>query len=115
MLTNGYWRSFRGAMLHRCGPLLALLVCGYSDMYAQATKADPVDVQGWTGLGLNHNIGKKWKLEMDVQSRYFNNIQTHSGTYLSAGVQRSARLTTQVPGTADCNDNTAVSAWPVDV
>lgn len=88
MLTNGYWRSFRGAMLHRCGPLLALLVCGYSDMYAQATKADPVDVQGWAGLGLNHNIGKKWQLEMDVQSRYFNNIQTHSGTYLSAGVQR---------------------------
>ncbi len=88
MLTNGYWRSFRGAMFHRCGPLLALLVCGYSDMYAQATKADPVDVQGWAGLGLNHNIGKKWKLEMDVQSRYFNNIQTHSGTYLSAGVQR---------------------------
>lgn len=76
------------AMFVRLGAMLLLVSCGQNDLYAQATKADPVDVQGRMSLGLNHSIGKKWKLEMDVQSRYFNNIQTYSGTYLSAGVQR---------------------------
>jgi hypothetical protein len=76
------------AMFLRFGAMALLLNAGMGEIHAQATKADPVDVQGWMSLGLNHNIGKKWKLEMDVQSRYFNNIQTYSGTYLSAGVQR---------------------------
>jgi predicted porin len=55
---------------------------------AQATKADPVDIQGWMGLGANYKLDKNWQLEADFQSRYFNNIQTHSGNYISLGVQR---------------------------
>ena len=87
MLTNRDWKSFRGALLHRCVLLVALLACGHSNLYGQATKADPVDVQLWTGLGLNHNWGKQWKFETDIQSRYYNNAQTHSGTYVSVGAQ----------------------------
>lgn len=80
------------------GAILALISVGCSPLQAQATKADPVDVQGWTGLGFNHNLGKKWKYEMDVQSRYYNNLQTHSGTYVSVGMQRKLNKHFDVTG-----------------
>lgn len=80
------------------GAILALISAGCSPLEAQATEADPVDVQGWTGLGLNYNLGKTWKFEMDVQSRYYNNLQTHSGTYVSVGMQRKLNKHFDVSG-----------------
>lgn len=65
-----------------------LLSAGVGEIQAQATKADPVDVQGWMGVGANYKLNKQWQFEGDFQSRYFNNVQTHSGNYLSLGVQR---------------------------
>lgn len=88
-------KGFGGGL---CGAILALVSAGCSPLQAQATKADPVDVQGWTGLGLNHNLGKTWKFEMDVQSRYYNNLQTHSGTYVSVGMQRKLNKHFDVTG-----------------
>jgi hypothetical protein len=65
-----------------------LMSAGVGEIQAQATKTDPVDVQGWMRLGINKKLNKSWKLDLDFQSRYFNNVQTHSGNYLSLGVQR---------------------------
>ncbi len=81
-----------------CGTILALISVGCRPLEAQATKADPVDVQGWTGLGLNYNLGKTWKFEMDIQSRFYNNLQTHSGTYVSVGMQRKLNKHFDVTG-----------------
>lgn len=71
-----------------CWAIALLLSAGVGKIQAQATKADPVDVQGWMGVGANYKLNKQWQLEGDFQSRYFNNVQTHSGNYLSLGVQR---------------------------
>jgi predicted porin len=71
-----------------CWAMALLLSAGVGEIQAQATKADPVDVQGWMGVGANYKLNKQWQLEGDFQSRYFNNVQTHSGNYLSLGVQR---------------------------
>jgi predicted porin len=71
-----------------CWAMALLLSAGVGKIQAQATKADPVDVQGWMDVGANYKLNKQWQLEGDFQSRYFNNVQTHSGNYLSLGVQR---------------------------
>jgi predicted porin len=71
-----------------CWAMALLLSAGVGEIQAQATKADPVDVQGWMGVGANYKLNKQWQLEGDFQSRYFNNVKTHSGNYLSLGVQR---------------------------
>jgi hypothetical protein len=71
-----------------CWAMALLLSAGVGEIQAQATKADPVDVQGWMGVGANYKLNKQWQFEGDFQSRYFNNVQTHSGNYLSLGVQR---------------------------
>lgn len=71
-----------------CWAISMLLSTGVDEIRAQATKADPVDVQAWMGVGANYKLNKQWQLEGDFQSRYFNNVQTHSGNYLSLGVQR---------------------------
>ncbi len=71
-----------------CWAMALLLSAGVGEIQAQATKAGPVDVQGWMGVGANYKLNKQWQLEGDFQSRYFNNVQTHSGNYLSLGVQR---------------------------
>lgn len=86
MWTN--LNEVRGAMFVRFGAMALLLNAGMGEIHAQATKADPVDVQGWMSLGINKKLNKSWKLDLDFQSRYFNNVQTHSGNYLSFGVQR---------------------------
>jgi hypothetical protein len=72
---------------YRAALILGFFSIGLGALSGQASKADPVDVQAWTGIGLNHSLGKKWKLEADFQSRYYNNIQTHSGSYISTGAQ----------------------------
>lgn len=71
-----------------CWAMALLMSTGVGEIQAQATKADPVDVQGWMGVGANYKLNKQWQFEGDFQSRYFNNVQTHSGNYLSLGVQR---------------------------
>lgn len=71
-----------------CWAMALLMSAGVGEIQAQATKADPVDVQGWMGVGANYKLNKQWQFEGDFQSRYFNNVQTHSGNYLSLGVQR---------------------------
>lgn len=71
-----------------CWAMALLMSAGVGEIQAQATKADPVDVQGWMGVGANYKLNKQWQFEGDFQSRYFNNVQSHSGNYLSLGVQR---------------------------
>jgi hypothetical protein len=71
-----------------CWAMVLLMSAGVGEIQAQATKADPVDMQGWMGVDANYKLNKQWQFEGDFQSRYFNNVQTHSGNYLSLGVQR---------------------------
>jgi hypothetical protein len=55
---------------------------------AQATKSDPVDSQGWFSAGLDLNLPKKWKAEIEYQARVFNDFKSFNGSFYSIGVEK---------------------------
>lgn len=66
--------------------ILAIFLMGiYSNIHAQATKSDPIDIQGRFGADLNLDLPKKWDLGLEYQARVMQNFQTYSGSYLSLG------------------------------
>ena len=42
-----------------CWAMALLMSAGVGEIQAQATKADPVDVQGWMGVGANYKLNKQ--------------------------------------------------------
>ena len=56
--------------------------------YGQATKADPIDKQGWFSAGVDFNLPKKWKAEIEYQARVFSDLQKFNGSYYSIGVEK---------------------------
>lgn len=50
---------------------------------AQTSSSDPVDFQGWYGLGVKFNLPKKWSLDVDYQTRFVNNLSLYNGSYIS--------------------------------
>lgn len=57
-------------------------------VFAQATKSDPIDQQGWFSAGVDLNLPKKWKAEVEYQARIFNDLQTFNGSYYSLGIEK---------------------------
>ena len=55
---------------------------------AQATKSDPVDSQGWFSAGVDLNLPKKWKAEIEYQARMFNDFKSFNGSFYSIGVEK---------------------------
>ena len=55
---------------------------------AQATKSDPVDSQGWFSAGLDLNLPKKWKAEIEYQARMFNDFKSFNGSFYSIGAEK---------------------------
>jgi len=55
---------------------------------AQTSKSDPTDVQGWYGAGLKLDLPKKWAVNFDYQSRFYNNLKTYNGSYISLGFSK---------------------------
>jgi hypothetical protein len=68
--------------------LILVFLGGYQSVLAQTSKADPTDVQGWYGGTLDINLPRKWSAELDYQARYFNNIRTFNGSYISFGASK---------------------------
>jgi len=54
----------------------------------QTSKSDPTDVQGWYGAGLKLDLPKKWAVNFDYQSRFYNNLKTYNGSYFSLGFSK---------------------------
>lgn len=57
-------------------------------VHAQASKSDPVDSQGWFSAGLDLNLPKKWKAEIEYQARIFNDFKSFNGSFYSIGVEK---------------------------
>ncbi len=57
-------------------------------VFAQATKSDPIDQQGWFSAGLELNLPKKWKAEVEYQGRLFNDLKTFNGSFYSIGIEK---------------------------
>jgi hypothetical protein len=64
------------------------LIWGISGM-AQTSRADPNDIEGWAGVGLNLNLPKKWGADLSYQTRRQGNISTLKGNYWSPEIGRS--------------------------
>lgn len=65
-----------------------LLLLLLNATYGQATKSDPVDNQGWFSAGVDLDLPKKWKAEIEYQARVFNDFKTFNGSYYSIGVEK---------------------------
>ena len=68
---------------------ITLLLVGFISIgYGQATKSDPVDKQGWFSAGVDLDLPKKWKAEIEYQARAFNDLKTFNGSFYSIGVEK---------------------------
>jgi len=70
---------------------LFLCVCFlfyFQSIYSQATKQDPIDVQGWFSANVEADLPKKWTVDVTFQSRFNNNISQNNGYYYSFGVEK---------------------------
>jgi long-subunit fatty acid transport protein len=67
---------------------ILVFFCAYQSVLAQTSKADPTDIQGWYGGTLDINLPRKWAAELDYQARYFNNVRTFNGSYISVGASK---------------------------
>lgn len=65
-----------------------LLVLLINSSYGQATKSDPIDKQGWFSAGIDFDLPKKWKAEVEYQARIFNDLKTFNGSFYSMGLQK---------------------------
>lgn len=54
----------------------------------QATRTDPVDVQGWFGAGVDFDLPKKWQAGVEYQARIENNIKSLKGSYYSFSLEK---------------------------
>jgi hypothetical protein len=68
--------------------LLFIFLGIITEVHAQATKSDPVDTQGWFRAGLDLNLPKKWKAEIEYQARMFNDFKSFNGSFYSIGVEK---------------------------
>jgi len=56
---------------------------------AQTSRADPNDIEGWAGIGLNLNLPKKWDADLSYQTRRQGNISTLRGNYWSPEIGKT--------------------------
>ena len=68
--------------------LLCISILGTAELQAQATRTDPIDVQGWFGAGIDFDLPKKWQAGVEYQSRVENNIKTLKGSYYSFSLEK---------------------------
>ncbi|MEY4629031.1 MAG: hypothetical protein RLZZ595_1357, partial [Bacteroidota bacterium] len=54
----------------------------------QATKSDPIDVQGWFSAGVGLDLPKKWKAEIEYQARLFNDMKSFNVSFYSIGLEK---------------------------
>jgi hypothetical protein len=68
--------------------LIFIFLSILTKVHSQATKSDPVDSQGWFSAGLDLNLPKKWKAEIEYQARTFNDFKSFNGSFYSIGVEK---------------------------
>ena len=67
-----------------CGCFLLILQVSKG----QATKSDPVDMQGWFGANVEADLPKKWSADLSYQARLNNNLANFNGSYYSVGLKK---------------------------
>ena len=68
--------------------LFALLFFSTQSIFGQATKADPIDIQGWFGANLEADLPQKWSFDFSYQTRLNNNLTKNNGSYYSFGTKK---------------------------
>ena len=68
--------------------LAVILILLINSGYAQTSKTDHSDTQGWYGASATIDLPKKWQIETEYQSRFINNLQTYNGSYFTLGASK---------------------------
>ena len=56
--------------------------------FAQTSKSDPVDGEGWYSATLKLDLPKKWEASFQYEARFWNNLQNYYGSYVSVGANK---------------------------
>lgn len=62
---------------------ICLLISSFQQAFSQATKADPKDAEGWYSASLKLDLPRKWESNLTYEFRYYNNLKTYYGSYIS--------------------------------
>jgi hypothetical protein len=76
-----------------------LICCSFcNQLSAQASKADPTDAEGWYSASLKLDLPKKWEGNFTYEARYYNNLKTYYGSYLSLSGTKSLNKIFKIGG-----------------
>lgn len=68
--------------------VFALLFFWAQSIFGQATKLDPIDIQGWFSADIEADLPKKWSFDFSYQTRLNNNLTKNNGSYYSLGIKK---------------------------
>ncbi len=69
--------------------VIIVFIATHTDaLFAQTSKSDPKDNQGWFGAKLKLDLPSGWETNVDFQTRFINNLQLYNGSYSSVGVTK---------------------------
>ena len=68
--------------------LTIVMLMTSSNNFAQTSRTDPQDTEGWYSASLKLNLPRKWESNLTLEERFFNNLKTNYGTYISLGLTK---------------------------
>ncbi len=69
------------------GLTMLMLMTSFS-IFAQTSRTDPQDTEGWYSASLKLDLPRKWESNLTCEERFYNNLKTGYGTYVSLGLTK---------------------------
>lgn len=66
--------------------------------WSQATKTDPTDAEGWYSASLKLDLPKKWETNLTYEARFYNNLKTYYGSFISLSGTKSVSKVVKLSG-----------------
>ena len=69
--------------------VIIVIIATHTDaLFAQTSKSDPKDNQGWFGAKLKLDLPSGWETNVDFQTRFINDLQLYNGSYSTVGLTK---------------------------
>lgn len=68
--------------------VIVFLVVNTNIIFAQTSRTDPNDNQGWFGAKLKVDLPSGWGTSLDYQARFINDFNVYNGSYTTVGATK---------------------------
>lgn len=68
--------------------VIVFLVVNTNIIFAQTSRTDPNDNQGWFGAKLKVDLPSGWGTSLDYQARFINDVNMYNGSYTTVGATK---------------------------